>query len=58
MQDTVLLTLDIPDSNVSQLAPFAAPANTPVDAIIDVLKYSQKDLDAAVEVVKQEVWHS
>ncbi|XP_019382039.1 PREDICTED: transforming acidic coiled-coil-containing protein 3 isoform X2 [Gavialis gangeticus] len=53
--DTVLLTLDIPDSNVSQLAPFAAPANTPIDAIIDVLKYSQKDLDAAVEVVKQEV---
>ncbi|XP_019408891.1 PREDICTED: transforming acidic coiled-coil-containing protein 3 isoform X1 [Crocodylus porosus] len=53
--DAVLLTLDIPDSNVSQLAPFAAPANTPVDAIIDVLKYSQKDLDAAVEVVKQEV---
>ncbi|XP_010129074.1 PREDICTED: transforming acidic coiled-coil-containing protein 3-like, partial [Chlamydotis macqueenii] len=35
--------------------PLAASANTEVDAIIDVLKYSQKDMDAAVELVKREV---
>ncbi|KFP13452.1 Transforming acidic coiled-coil-containing protein 3, partial [Egretta garzetta] len=41
-------------SDVSPL-PFAASTNTAVDAIIDVLKYSQKDMDAAVELVKREV---
>ncbi|XP_031444132.1 transforming acidic coiled-coil-containing protein 3 isoform X3 [Phasianus colchicus] len=35
--------------------PFTASTNTAVDAIIDVLKYSQKDMDAAVELVKREV---
>ncbi|KAM6362177.1 transforming acidic coiled-coil-containing protein 3 isoform 2-T2 [Alca torda] len=35
--------------------PLAAATNTAVDAIIDVLKYSQKDMDAAVELVKREV---
>ncbi|XP_064916425.1 transforming acidic coiled-coil-containing protein 3 isoform X1 [Columba livia] len=47
----------IPDSltsDISQL-PFADSTNTAVDAIIDVLKYSQKDMDAAVELVKREV---
>ncbi|OPJ70814.1 transforming acidic coiled-coil-containing protein 3 isoform A [Patagioenas fasciata monilis] len=47
----------IPDSltsDISQL-PFAASTNAAVDAIIDVLKYSQKDMDAAVELVKREV---
>ncbi|XP_072191211.1 transforming acidic coiled-coil-containing protein 3 isoform X2 [Excalfactoria chinensis] len=47
----------IPDSlacDVSPL-PFIASTNTAVDAIIDVLKYSQKDMDAAVELVKREV---
>ncbi|XP_015718193.1 transforming acidic coiled-coil-containing protein 3 isoform X3 [Coturnix japonica] len=47
----------IPDSlacDVSPL-PFIASTNTAVDAIVDVLKYSQKDMDAAVELVKREV---
>ncbi|XP_074760477.1 transforming acidic coiled-coil-containing protein 3 [Athene noctua] len=43
------LTNDVPP------LPFAASTNTAVDAIIDVLKYSQKDMDAAVERVKIEV---
>ncbi|XP_009283687.1 PREDICTED: transforming acidic coiled-coil-containing protein 3 isoform X2 [Aptenodytes forsteri] len=47
----------IPDSLTSDVPslPFAASTNTAVDAIIDVLKYSQKDMDAAVEMVKREV---
>ncbi|XP_053831642.1 transforming acidic coiled-coil-containing protein 3 isoform X2 [Vidua macroura] len=47
----------IPDSLSSNVppVPFATSANTAVDAIIDVLKYSQKDMDAAVELVKREV---
>ncbi|NWW97295.1 TACC3 protein, partial [Rhynochetos jubatus] len=47
----------IPDTLTSDIPPlpFAAPTNTAVDAIIEVLKYSQKDMDAAVEVVKREV---
>ncbi|XP_025968528.2 transforming acidic coiled-coil-containing protein 3 isoform X3 [Dromaius novaehollandiae] len=47
----------IPDSVTSDVSPlpFAASTNTAVDAIIDVLKYSQKDMDAAVELVKKEV---
>ncbi|KAF1497428.1 Transforming acidic coiled-coil-containing protein 3, partial [Megadyptes antipodes antipodes] len=47
----------IPDSLTSDVPPlpFAASTNTAVDAIIDVLKYSQKDMDAAVEIVKREV---
>ncbi|XP_063257534.1 transforming acidic coiled-coil-containing protein 3 isoform X1 [Prinia subflava] len=47
----------IPDSLSSGVppVPFATSASTAVDAIIDVLKYSQKDMDAAVEVVKREV---
>ncbi|XP_065490284.1 transforming acidic coiled-coil-containing protein 3 [Caloenas nicobarica] len=47
----------IPDSLTSDISPlpFAASTNTAVDAIIDVLKYSQKDMDAAVELVKREV---
>lgn len=44
----------IPDSLTSDVA-FAASTNTAVDAIIDVLKYSQKDMDAAIELVKREV---
>lgn len=50
-QDTDSL---IPDSLTSDV-PFAASTNTAVDAIIDVLKYSQKDMDAAIELVKREV---
>ncbi|KAM7168818.1 transforming acidic coiled-coil-containing protein 3 isoform 1-T2 [Macrochelys suwanniensis] len=53
--DTVPLIPDISTSNVSPLSPFAVPTNTAVDAIIEVLKYSQKDMDAAVETVKLEV---
>ncbi|NXO85457.1 TACC3 protein, partial [Sitta europaea] len=47
----------IPDSLSSggPPVPFATSTNTAVDAIIDVLKYSQKDMDAAVELVKREV---
>ncbi|RLW09235.1 hypothetical protein DV515_00003011 [Chloebia gouldiae] len=47
----------IPDSLSSNVpsVPFATSTNTAVDAIIDVLKYSQKDMDAAVELVKREV---
>ncbi|NXE91091.1 TACC3 protein, partial [Menura novaehollandiae] len=47
----------IPDSLSSDVPPvsFAASTNAAVDAIIDVLKYSQKDMDAAVELVKREV---
>ncbi|KFV47201.1 Transforming acidic coiled-coil-containing protein 3, partial [Gavia stellata] len=47
----------IPDSLTSDVPPlpFAASSNTAVDAIIDVLKYSQKDMDAAVELVEREV---
>ncbi|XP_064305022.1 transforming acidic coiled-coil-containing protein 3 isoform X1 [Phalacrocorax carbo] len=47
----------IPDSLTSEVPPlpFGASTNTAVDAIIDVLKYSQKDMDAAVELVKREV---
>ncbi|KAM6401354.1 transforming acidic coiled-coil-containing protein 3 isoform 2-T2 [Pluvialis apricaria] len=47
----------IPDSLTSDASPLSLPAstNTAVDAIIDVLKYSQKDMDAAVELVKKEV---
>ncbi|NWS32412.1 TACC3 protein, partial [Polioptila caerulea] len=47
----------IPDSLSRDVpaVPFATSTNTAVDAIIDVLKYSQKDMDAAVELVKREV---
>ncbi|XP_064274995.1 transforming acidic coiled-coil-containing protein 3 isoform X2 [Passer domesticus] len=47
----------IPDSLSSDAppVPFATSTNTAVDAIIDVLKYSQKDMDEAVELVKREV---
>ncbi|NXL23771.1 TACC3 protein, partial [Setophaga kirtlandii] len=47
----------IPDSLSSDVPTvhFGASTNTAVDAIIDVLKYSQKDMDAAVELVKREV---
>lgn len=54
-QDTGSLIPDSLTSNVSPL-PFAASTDAAVDAIIDVLKYSQKDMDAAVELVKREVW--
>ncbi|KAH1170171.1 transforming acidic coiled-coil-containing protein 3 isoform X1 [Mauremys mutica] len=53
--DTVPLIPDISTSNASPLSPFAVPINAAVDAIIEVLKYSQKDMDAAVETVKLEV---
>ncbi|KAM9142867.1 transforming acidic coiled-coil-containing protein 3 isoform 2-T3 [Pangshura tecta] len=53
--DTVPLIPDISTSNASPLSPFPVPINTAVDAIIEVLKYSQKDMDAAVETVKLEV---
>ncbi|XP_053885406.1 transforming acidic coiled-coil-containing protein 3 isoform X1 [Malaclemys terrapin pileata] len=53
--DTVPLIPDISTSNASPLSPFAVPINTAVDAIIEVLKYSQKDMDTAVETVKLEV---
>uniref|UniRef100_A0A674I1M1 Transforming acidic coiled-coil containing protein 3 n=1 Tax=Terrapene triunguis TaxID=2587831 RepID=A0A674I1M1_9SAUR len=53
--DTVPLIPDISTSNVSPLSPFAVPINTAVDAIIEVLKYSQKDMDTAVETVKLEI---
>ncbi|CAM5109992.1 unnamed protein product [Eretmochelys imbricata] len=53
--DTVPLIPDISTSNASPLSPFGVPTNTAVDAIIEVLKYSQKDMDAAVETVKLEV---
>ncbi|XP_067423775.1 transforming acidic coiled-coil-containing protein 3 isoform X2 [Emydura macquarii macquarii] len=53
--DTLPLIPDISTSNTSPLSPFPMPTNTPVDAIIEVLKYSQKDMDAAVETVKLEV---
>ncbi|GAB0188033.1 transforming acidic coiled-coil-containing protein 3 [Grus japonensis] len=47
----------IPDSLTGDVPPlpFAASTNAAVDAIIDVLKYSQKDMDVAVELVKREV---
>nr|XP_027311497.2 transforming acidic coiled-coil-containing protein 3 isoform X1 [Anas platyrhynchos] len=47
----------IPDSFTSDISPLNSAASTDaaVDAIIDVLKYSQKDMDAAVELVKREV---
>ncbi|KGL85052.1 Transforming acidic coiled-coil-containing protein 3, partial [Tinamus guttatus] len=47
----------IPDSVTGDVSPlaFATSTNTAVDAIIDVLQYSQKDMDAAVELVKKEV---
>uniref|UniRef100_A0A8C8VGK9 Transforming acidic coiled-coil containing protein 3 n=1 Tax=Pelusios castaneus TaxID=367368 RepID=A0A8C8VGK9_9SAUR len=54
-QDTVPLIPDISTSNTSPLSSFAVPTNTAVDAIIEVLKYSQKDMDAAIETVKLEV---
>ncbi|XP_009984632.1 PREDICTED: transforming acidic coiled-coil-containing protein 3 [Tauraco erythrolophus] len=47
----------IPDTLTGDVPPhpFTASTNTAVDAIIDVLKYSQKDMDAAVELVEREV---
>ncbi|XP_074396564.1 transforming acidic coiled-coil-containing protein 3 isoform X2 [Zonotrichia albicollis] len=47
----------IPDSLSNDVppVPFATSTNTAVDAIIEVLKYSQKDMDAAIELVKREV---
>ncbi|KFP07054.1 Transforming acidic coiled-coil-containing protein 3, partial [Calypte anna] len=52
--DTVPL---IPDSLTGDDVPLPHTASTEaaVDAIIDVLQYSQKDMDAAVELVKREV---
>ncbi|NXY44675.1 TACC3 protein, partial [Ceuthmochares aereus] len=45
-----------PDSLTNDVHPlFSASTNTAMDAIIDVLKYSQKDMDAAIELVKREV---
>ncbi|XP_074003367.1 transforming acidic coiled-coil-containing protein 3 isoform X2 [Numenius arquata] len=52
--ETDPITADSLPSDVSSL-PLAASTNTAVDAIIDVLKYSQKDMDAAVQQVKKEV---
>ncbi|XP_035181410.1 transforming acidic coiled-coil-containing protein 3 isoform X1 [Oxyura jamaicensis] len=52
--DTGSLIPDPLTGDVSPL-PFAASRDAAVDAIIDVLKYSQKDMDAAVELVKREV---
>lgn len=52
--DTGPLISDSLSSDVPPV-PFATSTNTAVDAIIDVLKYSQKDMDAAVELVKREV---
>ncbi|XP_005045602.1 PREDICTED: transforming acidic coiled-coil-containing protein 3 isoform X3 [Ficedula albicollis] len=52
--DTGPLISDSLSSSVPPV-PFDTSTNTAVDAIIDVLKYSQKDMDAAVEVVKREV---
>lgn len=54
LQDAGLIIPDSLACDVSPL-PFTASTNTAVDAIIDVLKYSQKDMDAAVELVKKEV---
>ncbi|NWS67384.1 TACC3 protein, partial [Crotophaga sulcirostris] len=47
----------IPDTLTSDVhpLPFSVSTNTAMDAIIDVLKYSQKDMDTAVELVKLEV---
>ncbi|KFP82839.1 Transforming acidic coiled-coil-containing protein 3, partial [Apaloderma vittatum] len=47
----------IPDSLTSDVPPLSLAPSTSaaVDAIVDVLKYSQKDMDAAVELVKREV---
>ncbi|NXX84455.1 TACC3 protein, partial [Urocolius indicus] len=46
-----------PASPAGDMAPdlFAASTSTETDAIIDVLKYSQRDMDAAVEMVTREV---
>ncbi|XP_054058558.1 transforming acidic coiled-coil-containing protein 3 isoform X1 [Rissa tridactyla] len=52
--ETDPLTVDSLPTDVPPL-PLAASTNTAVDAIIDVLKYSQNDMDAAVELVKREV---
>ncbi|XP_055569408.1 transforming acidic coiled-coil-containing protein 3 isoform X1 [Falco biarmicus] len=52
--DTGPVIIDSLTSDVPPL-PIAASANSAVDAIIDVLKYSQKDMDAAVELVQREV---
>lgn len=54
LQDPGLIIPDSLAHDVSPLA-FTASTNTAVDAIIDVLKYSQKDMDAVVELVKREV---
>ncbi|XP_069712583.1 transforming acidic coiled-coil-containing protein 3 isoform X2 [Phaenicophaeus curvirostris] len=54
VSDTDARTQDSLTSDVHPL-PFAASTNAAMDAIIDVLKYSQKDMDAAVELVKREV---
>ncbi|XP_071609389.1 transforming acidic coiled-coil-containing protein 3 isoform X2 [Heliangelus exortis] len=47
----------IPDSLTGDDVPLphTASTNIAVDAIVDVLQYSQKDMDAAVELVKREV---
>ncbi|XP_074390239.1 transforming acidic coiled-coil-containing protein 3-like [Zonotrichia albicollis] len=47
----------IPDFLSSDVppVPFATSTNTAVDAVIDVPKYTQKDRDAAVELLKREV---
>ncbi|XP_061847801.1 transforming acidic coiled-coil-containing protein 3 isoform X3 [Colius striatus] len=54
IQDIVPRT---PASPAGDIAPdlFAVSTNTEMDAIIDVLKYSQRDMDAAVELVTREV---
>ncbi|NWH76665.1 TACC3 protein, partial [Piaya cayana] len=54
VSDTDAQTQDSLTSDVHPL-PFSASTNAAMGAIIDVLKYSQKDMDAAIELVKREV---
>ncbi|XP_041044767.1 transforming acidic coiled-coil-containing protein 3-like isoform X2 [Carcharodon carcharias] len=56
-EELVDITTLIPDiqSIINPVADFASVAIPTEDAIIEVLKYSQKDMDAAILAVKEEV---
>ncbi|XP_029448476.1 LOW QUALITY PROTEIN: transforming acidic coiled-coil-containing protein 3 [Rhinatrema bivittatum] len=50
--DQSAFSADISSSHPTPVLPFPLLENAAVDAIVDVLKYSQKDMDAAVEAVQ------
>nr|XP_014344311.1 PREDICTED: transforming acidic coiled-coil-containing protein 3 [Latimeria chalumnae] len=52
---TAILVPDTSPADSTGISPFLLPTTTAEDAIFEILKYSQKDMDAAIEKVRLEV---